>query len=69
MRETVIDEGLKIEDIKSQVMTYVKAKLPIYQSWADSNFEDHVSFYMNLGQLLVSQDDSVPTAVTTSETL
>lgn len=56
MSESVIDEGLKIEDIRNQVMSFIKDYLPVYNTWSDSNFEDHISFYMGLGQLLTSQD-------------
>jgi len=56
MSETVIDEALKIEDIRYQVMNYVKQMLPIYKTWADQNLERHLAFYMDLGQMAVSQN-------------
>lgn len=57
MSETVIDEGLKIEDIKGQVMSYVKNELPLYKTWSNKNLKEHLSFYFNLGQIVVSQKE------------
>lgn len=57
MSETVIDEALKIEDIRYQVMNYVKEKLPVYKTWADQNLEDHIAHFMGLGQMFVSQKE------------
>jgi hypothetical protein len=55
MSETVIDEGLKIEDIRYQVMNYVRSKLPVYKTWSDDNLNDLIKFYMDLGQCLISE--------------
>ena len=57
MSETVIDEGLKIEDIRYQVMNYIRENLPVYQMWSDNNLEDLVKFYMGLGQFLISEEN------------
>ena len=55
MSKTVIDEGLKIEDIRCQVMSYVKEKLPVYKTWAEQNLNDHIAHFMGLGQMFISQ--------------
>jgi len=55
--KSVIDEGLKIKDIRYQVMNYIRENLPVYKMWSDNNLEDLIKFYMGLGQFLVSEKD------------
>ncbi|NBR96583.1 MAG: hypothetical protein EBS60_01950 [Verrucomicrobia bacterium] len=57
MMKSVIDEGLKIKDIRYQVMNYIRENLPVYKMWSDNNLEDLIKFYMGLGQFLVSEKD------------
>lgn len=57
MNESVIDEGLKMEDILGKVMSYIREHLPVYRTWADDNLKEVLAFYFGLGQLLVSQTD------------
>lgn len=58
MSETVIDEALKIEDIRGQVMSYVKNNIPVYKTWSEKNLKEHLSFYFDLGQIIVSQKEN-----------
>lgn len=58
MSETVIDEEVKIEDIRYQVMNYIQEKLPQYKTWALKNLEGYVAHFMGLGQMFVSQGDN-----------
>lgn len=57
MSETVIDEGLKIEDMKDQVTSYIEEKIPAYGHWLREDLKAFVNFLYGFGQLLFRTDD------------
>lgn len=56
MTKDVIDEGLKMKDIKSDIMSYVKKRMPIYKTWSSKELQKYISFFISLNQLIISQD-------------
>lgn len=61
MSETVIDEGLKIEDMKDQVISYIEDKIPAYSHWLREDLKAFVDFLYGFGQLLLrfSEDGKI----------